>query len=161
MLLLFCFSSRRRHTRCALVTGVQTCALPISSCVAIVDPEGRGFLAADVQLQRAGVEAPEGEGLASDGGATEAAVARAWNLYGGLLSELASRAGIEPSQAVAVLCVESGGRGFGPDGRAIIRFENHIFRRRLGDARAAEFNRHFRIGGPQSWLGHEFRSSPT
>src|SRR3546814_5167016 len=27
---LFCFSSRRRHTRCALVTGVQTCALPIS-----------------------------------------------------------------------------------------------------------------------------------
>src|SRR3546814_9074925 len=25
------FSSRRRHTRCALVTGVQTCALPISA----------------------------------------------------------------------------------------------------------------------------------
>src|SRR3546814_11820523 len=24
-----CLSSRRRHTRCALVTGVQTCALPI------------------------------------------------------------------------------------------------------------------------------------
>src|SRR3546814_4407780 len=29
ILLLFCFSIRRRHTRCALVTGVQTCALPI------------------------------------------------------------------------------------------------------------------------------------
>src|SRR3546814_18172241 len=28
--MLFVFSSRRRHTRCALVTGVQTCALPIS-----------------------------------------------------------------------------------------------------------------------------------
>src|SRR3546814_20251521 len=28
--LFFFFSSRRRHTRCALVTGVQTCALPIS-----------------------------------------------------------------------------------------------------------------------------------
>src|SRR3546814_20026913 len=28
--LCFFFSSRRRHTRCALVTGVQTCALPIS-----------------------------------------------------------------------------------------------------------------------------------
>src|SRR3546814_4764567 len=27
---VFLFSSRRRHTRCALVTGVQTCALPIS-----------------------------------------------------------------------------------------------------------------------------------
>src|SRR3546814_2671108 len=29
--MMFFFSSRRRHTRCALVTGVQTCALPISS----------------------------------------------------------------------------------------------------------------------------------
>src|SRR3546814_16821663 len=28
---MFFFSSRRRHTRCALVTGVQTCALPIST----------------------------------------------------------------------------------------------------------------------------------
>src|SRR3546814_8436894 len=26
---IFFFTSRRRHTRCALVTGVQTCALPI------------------------------------------------------------------------------------------------------------------------------------
>src|SRR3546814_6135332 len=29
VVLFFFFSSRRRHTRCALVTGVQTCALPI------------------------------------------------------------------------------------------------------------------------------------
>src|SRR3546814_6182314 len=29
-MLFFFFSIRRRHTRCALVTGVQTCALPIS-----------------------------------------------------------------------------------------------------------------------------------
>src|SRR3546814_18229957 len=29
----FFFSSRRRHTRCALVTGVQTCALPIYAMV--------------------------------------------------------------------------------------------------------------------------------
>src|SRR3546814_1564353 len=28
--MMFFFSSRRRHTRCALVTGVQTCARPIS-----------------------------------------------------------------------------------------------------------------------------------
>src|SRR3546814_9160628 len=32
MLRIFFFSRRRRHTRCALVTGVQTCALPISRC---------------------------------------------------------------------------------------------------------------------------------
>src|SRR6188472_4070029 len=30
MILFFFFSSRRRHTRCETVTGVQTCALPIS-----------------------------------------------------------------------------------------------------------------------------------
>src|SRR3546814_2494566 len=29
MLFRFFFASRRRHTRCALVTGVHTCALPI------------------------------------------------------------------------------------------------------------------------------------
>src|SRR3546814_12284981 len=34
MVILFFFSSRRRHTRCALVTGVQTCALPIYDDVA-------------------------------------------------------------------------------------------------------------------------------
>src|SRR3546814_17954209 len=35
MLLFFFFSIRRRHTRCSLVTGVQTCALPLPMrCVA-------------------------------------------------------------------------------------------------------------------------------
>src|SRR3546814_4412732 len=31
MYVVFFFSSKRRHTSCALVTGVQTCALPISA----------------------------------------------------------------------------------------------------------------------------------
>src|SRR3546814_1039725 len=38
--MFFFFSSRRRHTRCALVTGVQTCALPIALA-------GDGFFDAD------------------------------------------------------------------------------------------------------------------
>src|SRR3546814_2953313 len=33
--MIFFFSSRRRHTRCALVTGVQTCALPIYAEIAV------------------------------------------------------------------------------------------------------------------------------
>src|SRR3546814_9117555 len=33
------FSSRRRHTRCALVTGVQTCALPILKMPAFQKPQ--------------------------------------------------------------------------------------------------------------------------
>src|SRR3546814_1541117 len=35
----FFFSSRRRHTRCALVTGVQTCALPIFAATLRAGPE--------------------------------------------------------------------------------------------------------------------------
>src|SRR3546814_4034568 len=37
--LFFFFSSRRRHTICALVTGVQTCALPICRTVAVTDDD--------------------------------------------------------------------------------------------------------------------------
>src|SRR3546814_14168272 len=39
MFVIFFFSSRRRHTRCALVTGVQTCALPI--CLAYRNNKAR------------------------------------------------------------------------------------------------------------------------
>src|SRR3546814_6255123 len=38
MMLFFFCASRRRHTRCALVTGVQTCALPISLFDFVVRP---------------------------------------------------------------------------------------------------------------------------
>src|SRR3546814_9036407 len=51
MIVLFFFSSRRRHTRCALVTGVQTCALPI--CMVTHEtykaPDGRWLSPADVE----------------------------------------------------------------------------------------------------------------
>src|SRR3546814_1131909 len=50
MCVVICFfSSRRRHTSCALVTGVQTCALPILS---VADNLGRA-LAALSEEQRA------------------------------------------------------------------------------------------------------------
>src|SRR3546814_17359034 len=39
--MFFFFSSRRRHTRCALVTGVQTCALPISVRLRRTSPRRR------------------------------------------------------------------------------------------------------------------------
>src|SRR3546814_1302597 len=50
MFLCFFVSSRRRHTRCALVTGVQTCALPIYG-VAIL---ARGTQPVEVQRGLAG-----------------------------------------------------------------------------------------------------------
>src|SRR3546814_2451331 len=48
----FFFSSRRRHTRCALVTGVQTCALPISSLMLVF---GAFVIAATARGQTAAV----------------------------------------------------------------------------------------------------------
>src|SRR3546814_1004086 len=39
MVCWFLFSSRRRHTSCALVTGVQTCALPILQWLALAEPD--------------------------------------------------------------------------------------------------------------------------
>src|SRR3546814_3815540 len=57
-LVCFFFSSRRRHTRCALVTGVQTCALPIFESgrqrFQAVQAEGAGTVAAAAAA--AGVE---------------------------------------------------------------------------------------------------------
>src|SRR3546814_1954207 len=45
--IVFFFSSRRRHTRCALVTGVQTCALPI------YDPDRPGINCAETGVMGA------------------------------------------------------------------------------------------------------------
>src|SRR3546814_6735573 len=44
-LYFFFFSSRRRHTRCALVTGVQTCALPICKASAQLESRSAASLA--------------------------------------------------------------------------------------------------------------------
>src|SRR3546814_2103053 len=55
--LLFFFSSRRRHTRCALVTGVQTCALPI--CIGVGQTTADGlFTLSEAECLGACVNAP-------------------------------------------------------------------------------------------------------
>src|SRR3546814_1299650 len=61
--LFFFFSSRRRHTMCALVTGVQTCALPISAELAA---ERR--TEDQVQAMRSALDAMARHGLATDAG---------------------------------------------------------------------------------------------
>src|SRR3546814_5170707 len=60
----FLFSSRRRHTRCALVTGVQTCALPISmiarlSVVLLLSAISSAALAQDEMPAVAGADASD------------------------------------------------------------------------------------------------------
>src|SRR3546814_14924867 len=63
MLFDFFFSSRRRHTRCALVTGVLTCALPILDMFAYArDVDDSIVLAAGIP-----VDWFEGDGVAIRG----------------------------------------------------------------------------------------------
>jgi hypothetical protein len=49
--------------------------------------------------------------------------------YGPLLRKYAGQIGIPESVAAAILAIESSGNGFAKDGRIIIRYEPHIFKR--------------------------------
>src|SRR3546814_620205 len=69
--LLFCFSSRRRHTRCALVTGVQTCALPIYGAESFVAQTGA--ILNEVEVDQDGNSYSM---VLQDGGRNEAAVSQ-------------------------------------------------------------------------------------
>lgn len=87
----------------------------------------------------------------------ERLVGDVWNKYGGLLSALSNQLQFDPAVAVAVFAIESGGNGFGPDGRMVIRFENHIFYNYWGKANESKFRDHFRFDPNQRWTGHQFR----
>jgi len=84
---------------------------------------------------------------------------RTWNGFGGLLQLLSKKLNIEPAVAIAVLCVESSGKGFGPDGKMIIRFENHVFWRYWGKSHPDVFHDHFAFDEKRPWCGHRFRNS--
>lgn len=86
-----------------------------------------------------------------------------WNRFGGLLSALSAELKIDPAVAVAVLAVESGGRGFGPDGRMIIRFENQIFYDRWAkpSGNKDRYFQHFQFNPDKRWLEHKWRSDPN
>jgi|CXWL01.1.fsa_nt_gi hypothetical protein len=85
--------------------------------------------------------------------------ARAWNRHGGLLRPVAAELAMRPSAAVAVLVVESGGNGFGADGRLLIRFENHVFFDQWGAANPKTFARYFQFDATRRWTGHTFRAA--
>ncbi len=100
--------------------------------------------------------------LNAPAGAGQAALnaARIWNKYGGVLEPLSARIGIDKAVAVAVIAVESGGSGMGPDGRLIIRFENHLFWSFWGKANPAAYNQYFVFDQNTSWKGHQYRLQP-
>jgi hypothetical protein len=88
-------------------------------------------------------------------------VAEVWNRYGGILTREAQRLGIDPTLATALLAAESSGRGYGPDGRLLIRFEVHVFYAEWGKQHEAEFFAHFRFDAAQRWQGHQWRANPA
>ena len=86
-------------------------------------------------------------------------MASIYNARGRYLKEKATELGVKPSALAAVLKVESSGRGFGADGRAIVRFENHIFRNQWGAKNAEKFETHFQHDAKEKWKGHQWRKS--
>src|SRR3546814_8815759 len=90
------FSSRRRHTRCALVTGVQTCALPISS-----PRDGLQVPSLGRVVRRKGVEALLPEEVLSERPVTVLADDPADDLDASALDAVEAVQGIKPLVAVA------------------------------------------------------------
>jgi hypothetical protein len=93
------------------------------------------------------------------------AIAGTYNRIGGLIDALARRLGVDTEAALAVWFVESAGRTHTP-GRAIIRFENHLFFGAWGRTNARVFDQHFRFGGRggqpgRSFEGHQMRDAVT
>jgi hypothetical protein len=87
--------------------------------------------------------------------------AQIWNDYGGMVEFLAGKVGIGMGQAVAVVAIESGGNGFGRDGRMVIRFEVHLFWNQWGKNNPDLFNAHFAFDPNTTWQGHKFRLGPN
>jgi len=86
-------------------------------------------------------------------------VRQTYNKYGNLLMALSKELGIDMASAIAVIGVESGGKGF-DDGKVLIRFENHLFYRYWGKENEKVYNDHFKFGSGKKWLGHMFRKDP-
>ncbi len=106
---------------------------------------------------------PAEEQVAAPPGADSATrtVADVWNHYGAALKQEAQRLQIDPTLAAALLAAESSGHGYGPDGRLLIRFENHIFYDQWGKSNQAQFFTYFRYDTSQRWHGHQWRADPT
>lgn len=115
-----------------------------------------GYLWENDELRNVALEPPADQFRSEAGvGPLGAALVRTWNQYGGLLGSLCNVVGVDPACVLAVLHTESGGRGWGPDGRMIIRFENHLFRQFLGNDEL--FNTHFAFDPNVVWKGHFYR----
>jgi hypothetical protein len=125
-----------------------------------------GFLRGDQELRSAPLAPPPDDtahGSPPGAGWMATVLVETWNRYGGLLTLIGRRLGIDPALAAAVLAVESGGRAFDARGRLLIRFEVHVFWDKWGQQNAEKFARHFRFDPAVPWQGdgHAWRPDPN
>lgn len=115
---------------------------------------------ADLEAEQGLVLTPQ-KLLPVKGNSTQRKVARAWNNYGAFLEQLSEDIAIDVACTVAVLCVESSGKGFEQNNanRMIIRFENHKFWKYWGKHNIEKFRAHFAYSSNKVWTGHKWRKS--
>ena len=89
--------------------------------------------------------------------------AATWNRWGALLTDLSAKKQLDVGCALAVLCVESAGKGFEQNNsdRMIIRFENHKFWKFWGKHNPQQYRQHFRYSDGKVWRGHQWRKEPS
>lgn len=133
-------------------TGSTSSSSDASGTSSNSTPIGRSRPSVAAGLENVALEAPANQRINDTG-----LLARIWNKYGGLLAAIAQKMGFDPAIAVAIMAQESGGYAFGPDGRMIIRFENHLFYQYWGSSNAATYNKFFQTGNP-IWTGHKWRA---
>ena len=121
-------------------------------------PSLRGFLKDQSVLRALPLLAPKPLPVDPKADATHRGTVRIWNAFGGLLGPLSDMLEMDRASAVAILYVESGGKGFGADGRLIIRFENHVFFREWGKVNAAAYGKQFQHDEDKPWTNHLFRA---
>lgn len=97
--------------------------------------------------------------------ATRKTLADIYNRLGGLMGAVAAKTQVETASVLAVWKVESGPYPH-LAGKAIIRFENHLFHRLWGalyDAIYAQYFRHgtYRGQAGKSWENHQYREDPS
>lgn len=92
----------------------------------------------------------------------ERSVAATWNRWGALLENLSQNKQLDVACALAVLCVESSGKGFEKNNgnRMIIRFENHKFWSYWGKYHPQVYKLHFSYNPNKVWIDHQWRAEP-
>jgi len=97
--------------------------------------------------------------LTVTGSSEQRNAAATWNRWGALLTELSDKKQLDIACALAVLCVESSGKGFEQNNndRMLIRFENHKFWKFWGKSNIQQYRQHFCYSSEKVWQEHKWR----